>query len=224
MLRPAPGGAIPGRPHRPLVVRCGYDGSTRPVNFPRRRAAGSVAAHARGCCLLLHTDLLAGRRMLCPLRVAVRARTPTTTGKSTMCARRRTSPTPSRTLPLGTMRAPTERCGWPPAAPPKISMRVDVVVEYDGPSLSDTSSIASFRTSEHSWHSSERSAARSDGRSSFEYRSSRGAGTAPCRPSRRTSRTRSARCASQARGARSRAARVQAAVPCCNAARGPLPA
>lgn len=36
--------------------------------------------------------------------------------------------------------------------PAKITMRVDVVVEYDGPSLSDTSSIASL-SSENSWSS-----------------------------------------------------------------------
>lgn len=74
MLRPAPGGAIPGRPHRPLVVRCGYDGSTRPVNFPSAASCRLESLRMRvGAALLLHTDLLAGRRMLCPLRVAVRA-------------------------------------------------------------------------------------------------------------------------------------------------------
>lgn len=39
----------------------------------------------------------------------------------------------------------------------KITMRVEVVVEYDGPSLSDTSSIASLSSSENSWVSGSRS-------------------------------------------------------------------
>lgn len=52
---------------------------------------------------------------------------------------------------------------------PKISMRLDVVVEYDGPSLSDASSIRSFSSSEQSWGSelSSKNSARSGSRSSF---------------------------------------------------------
>jgi hypothetical protein len=52
---------------------------------------------------------------------------------------------------------------------PKITMRVDVEVEYDGRSLSDTSSIASFPSaSENSWNSSA-----SGSRLSYDERSER---------------------------------------------------
>lgn len=58
-------------------------------------------------------------------------------------------------------------------APSKITLRLDVVVEYDGPSLSDTSSIASYPTSGSSFMSkrsgSERSGLSSGSRLSDPY-------------------------------------------------------
>lgn len=53
--------------------------------------------------------------------------------------------------------------------PSKITLRLDVVVEYDGPSLSDTSSIASFPTSDGSSFVSRRSGLTSDSRLSDPY-------------------------------------------------------
>lgn len=64
---------------------------------------------------------------------------------------------------------------------PKITMRVDVVVEYDGPSLSDTSSIASLSlSSENSWSSglTRSSAASGSVGGSFITRDSYGADSA----------------------------------------------
>ncbi|WOO83671.1 ZZ-type zinc finger domain-containing protein [Vanrija pseudolonga] len=163
MLRPAPGGAIPGRPHRPLVVRCGYDGSTRPVNFPSAASCRleSLRTRVEECFALSAWPFVLTYTDDDGEEYHVRTEADLTDAISYFASGDDEG-------------AHSSGAAGRPPAPPKISMRVDVVVEYDGPSLSDTSSIASFRTSEHSWHSSERSAARSDGRSSFEYRSSRG--------------------------------------------------
>lgn len=59
--------------------------------------------------------------------------------------------------------------------PSKITLRLDVVVEYDGPSLSDTSSIASFPTSDGSSFMSRRSGLSSDSRLSDPYTTRSGA-------------------------------------------------
>ncbi|OWZ68671.1 hypothetical protein AYX14_00879 [Cryptococcus neoformans] len=142
-------GAIPERPNRPLVVRCSYERSSRRVNFPsaatcrleslRNRVEECFSLSAAPYSLIYTDD--DGEEF------SIRNENDLTEAISYFisgdddAATSTYSGSGSGVFPYSLSTS-------------KITLRLDVVVEYDGPSLSDTSSISSFQTGSGSEHDS----------------------------------------------------------------------
>ncbi|WVO22726.1 uncharacterized protein IAS62_004060 [Cryptococcus decagattii] len=142
-------GAIPDRPNRPLVIRCGYEGFSRRVNFPsaatcrleslRNRVEECFSLSAAPYSLIYTDD--DGEEF------SIRSEGDLTEAISYFISgdddavMSNYSGSGSGVLPYHSSMS-------------KITLRLDVVVEYDGPSLSDTSSISSFQTGSGSEHDS----------------------------------------------------------------------
>ncbi|ODN91441.1 hypothetical protein L198_05957 [Cryptococcus wingfieldii CBS 7118] len=143
---------IQDRPSRPLVVRCGYEGSSRRVNFPsaatcrleslRHRVEDCFSLSASPFALIYTDD--DGEEF------SIRSESDLTDAISYFIsgdddANMSTySGSGSGSLPYQLSLS-------------KVTLRLDVIVEYDGPSLSDTSSISSFQTEserDSAYHSS----------------------------------------------------------------------
>ncbi|ORY29144.1 hypothetical protein BCR39DRAFT_532845 [Naematelia encephala] len=134
---------IPDRPNRPLIIKCGYSNSTRRVTFPSASTCRleSLRSRVEECFhlsaspfSLTYTDD-DGEEF--PLRCE--------------------SDLTEAILYFVSGDDTSIRSGYAPVGQ-KITIKVEVVVEYDGPSLSDTSSVSSFRTgtesARESWASS----------------------------------------------------------------------
>lgn len=177
MLGPS-SSAIPDRPNRPLVVKCGYENSTRRINFPsaascrldslRTRVGGLISftsvdidtntSQVEECFHLSASPFFLvyldddgeefSIRNEADLTEAIAYFISGDDDQALSTYSGGSGANPSRPLPFSSQ---------------KITIRLDIVVEYDGPSLSDTSSLSSFRTgegesedgqSEGSWRSS----------------------------------------------------------------------
>ncbi|WVQ81455.1 hypothetical protein IAT38_003579 [Cryptococcus sp. DSM 104549] len=160
-------GAIPERPNRPLVVRCGYEGSSRRVNFPSAATCRleSLRSRVEECFSLSAASFAFIYADDDGEEFTIRDEDDFTEAIAYFisgdddAALSSYSGSGNGALPYT-------------ISVSKITLRLDVVVEYDGPSLSDTSSISSFATGS----SSERDAgSRGSWASSYEgsHRSSR---------------------------------------------------
>jgi hypothetical protein len=175
MLGPS-SSAIPDRPNRPLVIKCGYENSTRRINFPSAASCrlDSLRTRVRAPISFTFVDIDTSQVEECfhlsaspfflvyldddgeefsirneaDLTEAITYFISGDDDQALSTYSGGSGANPSRPLPFSSQ---------------KITIRLDIVVEYDGPSLSDTSSLSSFRTgegesedgqSEGSWRSS----------------------------------------------------------------------
>lgn len=137
------------RPARPLVVKCTYEGASRRVTFPSAATArlDSLRSRVEECFHLSAS----------PFYLAY------VDDDGETCAMRSESDLDEAIDYFGdddqAESAYSGRPG-PSSGVSRIIIRVDVILEYDGPSLSDTSSVSSFRTgsrddrTESGWESS----------------------------------------------------------------------
>nr|XP_031862268.1 uncharacterized protein CI109_002233 [Kwoniella shandongensis]KAA5529340.1 hypothetical protein CI109_002233 [Kwoniella shandongensis] len=130
-------GVIPDRPNRPLVVRCAYEGSSRRVNFPSAATCrlDSLRSRVEECFSLSASPFSLTYKDDDGEEFTIRSDSDLTEAISYFISGDDEAP-PSFSNGSIHYGVPAQ----------KISLRLDVVVEYDGPSLSDTSSISSFRT------------------------------------------------------------------------------
>ncbi|KAL7421406.1 hypothetical protein Q5752_004291 [Cryptotrichosporon argae] len=136
---------IPGRPKRPLVVKCGYDNASRRINFPSAASCRleSLRQRVEECFALsmfaFHLSYMDDDGDENPVH---------TEADLTEAIAYFVSGDDDAVVPAYAGQAgqagPSHALALPPT---KITMRLDVAVEYDGPSLSETSSLSSFRTS-----------------------------------------------------------------------------
>ncbi|KAK4688499.1 hypothetical protein P7C73_g1605, partial [Tremellales sp. Uapishka_1] len=154
MLR-AGQGSIPDRPNRPIIVRCGCDGLTRRVNFPSAATCrfDSLRSRIEECFSLsaspfhlIYTDDDGEDFSIRNEDDLTEAISYFFSGDDEPVSLHSGTGEAHRALSLPAM---------------KITLRLEVIIEYDGPSLSETSSVSSFRrgellegTSEGSWESS----------------------------------------------------------------------
>ncbi|BEJ13657.1 hypothetical protein CspHIS471_0308310 [Cutaneotrichosporon sp. HIS471] len=160
MLRSVQGG-LSGRPNRPLTVKCSYDSSTRRVQFPSAKTCRLESLRSRVeeafslsqyPFYLVYTDDDGEEYPIKSEADFTEAIGYFVSGDDDH-----------------SIRGSDRGIAFPAQ---KITMRVEVVVEYDGPSLSDTSSIASLSlsmSSESGWSGVTRSSVRS-GSASFVSR------------------------------------------------------
>mgnify|MGYP002718825851 CR=1 FL=1 len=196
MSRANPGlGPIPDRPNRPLVVKCGYEGTTRRITFPSASTCRfdslrsrvnlpsfplTFQAHAQveECFFLSASPFYLTYFDDDGEDFSIRCEEDLTEAISYFV-----SGDDEASASVYSGHSTGRMALGPGPSTQKISIRVEVVVEYDGPSLSDTSSILSLSTGyvdgegasvggsgESSWRSSGYSESLRSGGSS--YRSS----------------------------------------------------
>ncbi|WRT68905.1 uncharacterized protein IL334_005887 [Kwoniella shivajii] len=155
-------GSNPDRPNRPLVVKCAYDGSARRITFPSATSCrlDSLRDRVEECFFLSAS----------PFSLAY-----TDDDGEEFCIKTDADFTEAIAyfvsgddeVALSSYSGSNLGHAMYPFSAQKITIRLDVKVDYDGPSLSDTSSVSSFRTgsgslsestrdehSEGSWRSS----------------------------------------------------------------------
>nr|XP_019047774.1 hypothetical protein I302_04391 [Kwoniella bestiolae CBS 10118]OCF26704.1 hypothetical protein I302_04391 [Kwoniella bestiolae CBS 10118] len=150
------------RPNRPLVIKCAFDGNTRRVTFPSAATCrlDSLRDRVEECFSLsaspfslAYTDDDGEEFSIKTDRDLTDAITYFISGDDDAA--------------LSTYSGSNSGNMMYAYAAQKITIRLDVLVEYDGPSLSDTSSISSFQTGTGSYEGSHR-----DGTSQGSWRSS----------------------------------------------------
>ncbi|WWC64178.1 uncharacterized protein I303_106786 [Kwoniella dejecticola CBS 10117] len=142
-------GSIPDRPNRPLIIKCAFDGSARRVTFPsaatcrleslRNRVEECFALSASPFSLAYTDD--DGEEFFIKSETDLTEAIHYYVSGDDDAAASFHSGSNSGRMTYG-------------FAAQKIVLRLDVLVEYDGPSLSDTSSISSFRTGTNSFSDS----------------------------------------------------------------------
>ncbi|ORX38912.1 hypothetical protein BD324DRAFT_617855 [Kockovaella imperatae] len=130
--------AMAKRPNRPLVVRCVYEGTSRKVTFPSAVTCrlDSVRSRIGECFSLFASPFTLSYTDDDGEEFTVRNEHDLTDAIAYFVSGDDDDQGSSIRSGLGSTRNPQ-----------KIVLRLDVVVEYDGPSLSDTSSISGFSTS-----------------------------------------------------------------------------
>ncbi|RXK37138.1 hypothetical protein M231_05589 [Tremella mesenterica] len=153
-----PAHIIPGRPDRPITFRCAYESTTRRVTFPSAQTTRfeSLRNRVEECFHLSASPFYFTYTDDDGEEFAIRTDTDLTEAIAYFV---------SGDDHAGSVYSNTGSITRVPSQ--KITVRLDVAVEYDGPSLSDVSSIISGRSghgsyenaSQHSWLSSTQSSA-----------------------------------------------------------------
>ncbi|WWC73241.1 uncharacterized protein I206_107207 [Kwoniella pini CBS 10737] len=145
---PSSSGSIPDRPHRPLVVKCAFDGSARRVTFPSAATCRleSLRNRVEECFSLSASPFSLAYTDDDGEEFFIKTDTDLTEAIHYF--------TSGDDDAAGSVHSGHMSHGF---TAQKIALRLDVLVEYDGPSLSDTSSVSSFRTGTASSSSSMKS-------------------------------------------------------------------
>ncbi|CAD6573174.1 MAG: hypothetical protein TREMPRED_000738, partial [Tremellales sp. Tagirdzhanova-0007] len=148
MLKPV--NSIPDRPIRPLVIKCGYEASIRRVTFPSSATCrlDSLRTRVAECFSLSASPFFFTYTDDDGEDFPIRTESDLTEAILYFVSGDDDAAHSSHSGSAGPV----------PFSSQKVTIRVDVVVEYDGPSLSDTSSLRSYKSgdeaSESSWRSS----------------------------------------------------------------------
>ncbi|OCF31344.1 hypothetical protein I317_01200 [Kwoniella heveanensis CBS 569] len=167
MLKPTSGQSIPDRPNRPLVIKCSYDGSARRITFPSAATCrlDSLRSRVEDCFSLSASPFSLTYTDDDGEDFSIRNESDLTEAISYFisgdddAALSNYSGSSSGHMPYG-------------FSSQKITIRLDVLVEYDGPSLSDTSSLSSFQTGSGSGSGSGSGGSEQDGTSLGGWRRS----------------------------------------------------
>ncbi|OCF60275.1 hypothetical protein L486_02955 [Kwoniella mangroviensis CBS 10435] len=140
-MHPSSSRSLADRPNRPLVIKCAFDGITRKVTFPSAATCrlDSLRLRVEECFSLsaspfslAYTDDDGEEFHIRSSRDLTEAITYFISGDDDAAPSTYSGSTSGNLM----YAFPNQ----------KITIRLDVLVEYDGPSLSDTSSVSSFRT------------------------------------------------------------------------------
>ncbi|WVF65712.1 hypothetical protein IAT40_000443 [Kwoniella sp. CBS 6097] len=168
MLKPSLGQSIPDRPNRPLVIKCSYDDSARRITFPSASTCrlDSLRSRVEDCFSLSASPFSLTYTDDDGEDFSIKTEGDLTEAISYFisgdddAALSNYSGSSSGHMPYGF------------SSSQKITIRLDVLVEYDGPSLSDTSSLSSFQTGSGSGSGSGSGGSERDGTSLGGWRSS----------------------------------------------------
>ncbi|KAK8843444.1 hypothetical protein IAR55_007101 [Kwoniella newhampshirensis] len=156
MLKPT-GGVISERPNRPLVVRCAYEGLSRRVNFPSAATCRlkSLRSRVEECFSLSASPFSLTYTDDDGEVFTIHSESDFTEAISYFISGDDEAAVSNYSGGAGGTNG-SASMSYAFSHHQRISVRLDVVVEYDGPSLSDTSSISSFQTGSSSGSDSEK--------------------------------------------------------------------
>ncbi|WWC91357.1 uncharacterized protein L201_006300 [Kwoniella dendrophila CBS 6074] len=157
-MYPSSSRSIPDRPSRALVVKCAYDGTTRRITFPSAGTCrlDSLRTRVEECFNLSASPFSLAYTDDDGEEFSLRTETDLTEAIGYFVSG-------DDDAAMSNHSGSSSGQMMYPFSARKITIRLDVLVEYDGPSLSDTSSVSSFRTSTGSLLESERDGKTSQG-------------------------------------------------------------